>query len=174
MRLFTILRDRNSVNALKLLYMNEKSNKISTPLSEIKEKIKSSKRSIKNLVEAKLITSDSHSLSINEKGKEFIKQFDNLKDAFYKEGAKQKAFQVIYDLTQIEQRILALTKEISKELNEAPLKLITKEIPFNLNKHIKSLTNLNLIENFKKDNEEFIKLTESGIKVIENQLSEVL
>jgi predicted transcriptional regulator len=178
MKLFSILKNRNSINILKILLDNEKNNKISTPKAEIKDRIRFSKRPIKNLIKADLINTDGYSLSINAKGKEFLEAFTNLRNTYHRKPSPKKAFQVIYNLTTSEKRILLLTKQISEELNTEtiPMQYIMQEFPINkenIIKQINNLTDLRLLERFKKEDQTLLKITETGKKtVIEQHLEE--
>jgi predicted transcriptional regulator len=190
MRLYPLLKDRASINILKILYDNEFGNekKHTMHYSELKSKllIKDGVSTLPNLIDAGLISTDNGNsgvvLSITQRGKEFVEQFDKL--VFIVNGKKQeqKAYQVKYELTALEQRILLLCSKIKSETGKSvDLKTLTQEVyPYKepeskkgtVSKYAKKLEELNLIKKVKSNNRTFFDITESGEKTIREQFIE--
>ena len=190
MRLYPLLKDRASINILKILYDNEfgvdKKHTMQYSLLKSKLIIKDSVSTLPNLIDAGLISTDNGNsgvvLCITQRGKEFVEQFDKL--VFIVNGKKQeqKAYQVKYELTALEQRILLLCSKIKSETGKSvDLKTLTQEVyPYKepeskkstVSKYAKKLEELNLIRKVKSNNRTFFDITESGEKTIREQFIE--
>lgn len=181
MSMHTLLKDRASINILKILYTNEtKNNSFTMTYSEMKHTLvlPETPFTLPNLKQAGLITIENGGetvLAITKKGKSFIDQFDKLIDAFNGKKKTPRAFKVKYDLDDIEEKILDKIEDIEK----ATIKTITKALfprakletkKRIVTKHIKRLEELNLLKKIQQGREKIIELTESGARVIEEQL----
>jgi predicted transcriptional regulator len=187
MQLHPLLKDRACINILKILYDNEVSAKKYTMLySEMKQKLLVSEggSTVSNLEEAELISAEQGGngelvLSITQKGKDFIDQFDRLIAVMQGKKEEKKAFQVEYNLTPLEQRMLVMCAKIKSESGGiVPLKMLTQEVyPYkdpsaktgSVSKYAKKLEELNLLERVKRNNRTFFDVTESGERVIKEQ-----
>jgi len=188
MKLYTLLKDRASINILKILYDNEFTEKKEHTMyySEIKKVVADSVSTLPNLMEAGLISTDNGNngvvISITQKGKEFIEQFDRLVHVVNGAKHEQKAYQVKYDLTALEQRILLLCAKIKSETGkQVDLKTLTQEVyPYKepeskrsaISKYAKKLEELNLLRKVKINNRTFFDVTDSGEKTIREQFIE--
>jgi predicted transcriptional regulator len=139
---------------------------------------------VSNLEEAELISAEQGGngelvLSITQKGKDFIDQFDRLIAVMQGKKEEKKAFQVEYNLTPLEQRMLVMCAKIKSESGGiVPLKMLTQEVyPYkdpsaktgSVSKYAKKLEELNLLERVKRNNRTFFDVTESGERVIKEQ-----
>ncbi|MFC1742070.1 hypothetical protein ACFL3V_06040 [Nanoarchaeota archaeon] len=189
MKLYTLLRDRASINILKILYDNEVvGGKYSMKYSELKGKLGFSGRStLENLELVEMIAQETNGggktvLSITAKGKEFVDHFDKLIAVFEGRKEEQKAFTVEYDLTQSEQRLLVLCSKVKSETGGVvELQALTHEVyPYKdpakvsgvVAKNAKKLEELNLFVRHEKKNGVFFDITESGERVVKEQLLE--
>jgi predicted transcriptional regulator len=189
MRLYTLLRDRASINILKILYDNEfgEAKKHTMQYSEMKGKLVVGENgsTISNLEKAGLISAEQTGelvLSITKKGKEFVEQFDKLVEVMAGKKQEQKAYQVQYSLTPLEQRMLILCAKMKSESGGiVPLKTLTQEVyPYKdpglksgtVSKYAKKLEELNLLLRVKRNNRTFFDVTESGERVIKEQFLE--
>ena len=189
MRLYTLLRDRASINILKILYDNEfgDAKKHTMLYSEMKGALAVDEGSstMDNLEKAGLVSSEKTEggelvLSITQKGKDFVENFDRLLEVMAEKKQEQKAYKVEYNLTPMEQRILILCARIKSESGAiVPLKILTQEVyPYkepssktgSVSKYAKKLEELNLLERVKRNNRVFFDVTESGERVIKEQL----
>lgn len=187
MQLHPLLKDRACINILKILYDNELSAKKYTMLySEMKPmlSVAESPLSLVNLEKAELLSAEKSDdgslvLSITQKGKDFIDQFDKLIAVMQGRKEEKKAFQVEYNLTPMEQRILVMCAKIKSESGGiVPLKMLTQEVyPYkdpsaktgSVSKYAKKLEELNLLGRMKRNNRTFFDVTESGERVIKEQ-----
>jgi predicted transcriptional regulator len=184
MALYPLLKDRAGINILKTLYDDEVSKKYAVRYSELREKVVFSGATLGVLSESGLVASEKNGngdeyISITQKGKEFIRQFDKLKRVFDGEREEQKVVEVKYDLTVLEQRILLLCSKIKAETGEVvPLKTLAQEVyPYknaeaqskNISKYAKRLEELNLILRSKENNRIFFDVTDSGLRVVREQ-----
>jgi predicted transcriptional regulator len=188
MQLYPLLRDRASINILKILYDNEYVEKKSHTLlhSEVIAKLAVAEKdeTLANLQDALLISAEKNNsgeevLSLTKKGKEFVEQFDKLRQVM--EGKKQesKAYDVKYGLTAMEQRILLMCAKIKSETKRmVPLQTLTQEVyPYqdvskksgSVSKYAKKLEELNLLKRVKMNNRTMLDVTESGERVIKEQ-----
>ena len=191
MRLHTLLRDRASINILKILYDNEfgENKKHTMRFSDIKANLvmREMDNTLSNLDNAGLISAEEAVngelvLSITKKGKEFVEQFDKLLDVMAGRKQEQKAYQVQYNLTPLEQRMLILCAKMKSESGSiVQLKTLTQEVyPYSdpaaktgiVSKYAKKLEELNLLLRVKKNNRTFFDVTESGERVIKEQFLE--
>ncbi|MBN1544821.1 hypothetical protein JW898_05170 [Candidatus Woesearchaeota archaeon] len=191
MHLYTLLRDRASINILKILYENEAAAKKYTMLhSELAAKlpVRELPTTVPNLVDAALISAEKTGtgetvFSITNKGKQFVEQFDRLIEVMAGKREELKAYQVEYNLTPMEQRILVLCAKMKSESGAAvPLSTLTQEVyPYKdpgaksgtVSKYAKKLEELNLLERVKKNNRTFFNITESGERVIKDQFMNI-
>ncbi len=185
MQLHHLLKDRASINILKILYDNEfgESKKHTMHYSELCEKINVASESIYNLFSSGLINADDGQtdkiFSITQKGKQFIEQLDKLRDIMDGKKETPRAYQVQYSLTQLEQRILLLCSKMKSETGKpVQLKILTQEVyPYvdpaskssSVSKYAKRLEELNLIKRIKESNRTMFEVTESGERAIKEQ-----
>ncbi|MBW2965311.1 hypothetical protein KY363_07680 [Candidatus Woesearchaeota archaeon] len=190
MQLYPLLKDRASINILKILYDNESSaKKYTMGYSELKAKLAVSEglSTLDNLRAAELITSEGNGngelvLSITQKGKDFIDAFDKLLAVMSGQKKEQHAYKVEYDLTVLEQRILVICSKIKSETGAAvALANLTQEVyPYKdpvrtsgtISKYAKKLEELNLLLRIRKNNRTFFDTTESGERVVQEKLQE--
>jgi DNA-binding MarR family transcriptional regulator len=188
MQLYTLLKDRASINILKILYDNEfgASKKHTMQYSDMKAKLMvgESGQTLDNLEQAGLVSAE-HSdgggmvLSLTKKGKDFVEQFDKLIEVMVGKKEEQKAYQVQYSLTPLEQRILIFCSKMKSESGVVvPLKSLAQEVyPYKdptsksgtVSKHAKKLEELNLLKRVRNNNRTFFDVTESGERVIKEQ-----
>jgi predicted transcriptional regulator len=188
-RLFDILTDRPCINLLKALYDKELNNQNSytIKLSEFSSQTKLNPN-IAPLKEKELITADivegDQIVCITEKGKEFIRIFDQLIELVdgtdIKVKDEKKGVKVKYDLTQIEKLILVMAYKITREtgmdfiaLNSVAIELYPYEDhkkKINLvSRYVGKLEEINLMERKREGRRSFLKVTEKGIKTINEQ-----
>jgi predicted transcriptional regulator len=188
MQLYPLLRDRASINILRILYDNEVVEKKSHTMThpEVKAKLMVSEMAgtLTNLQEALLIASEKNNggeriLSLTQKGKEFVEQFDRLREVMNGKKQEQKAYEVKYGLTAMEQRILLMCAKIKSETRQlVPLQTLTQEVyPYqdvgkkasSVSKYAKKLEELNLLKKVKMNNRTLLDVTETGERVIKEQ-----
>ena len=188
MHLYHLLKDRASINILKILYDNEYTEKKSHTMthSEVKTKLAVTEvaDTLANLQEALLVASEKNNggeniLSLTQKGKEFAEQFDKLRLVLDGKKQEQKAFDVKYGLTAMEQRILLMCAKMKSETRQmVPLQTLTQEVyPYqdvmkkssSVSKYAKKLEELNLLKRVKMNNRMLLDVTESGERVIKEQ-----
>lgn len=194
MRLRDILIDHVAINVLKFLYdMELKNNPYSTKLSNIRQKFtnfQSMEDSINNLKNFELINVDSledeQIVSISAKGKHFMDIFDKLIQILEKKDVKKpiKSFQIKYNLTPKEKKIMIVLFKLSKEMGDKPVLVqdLTREIyPANgdkntstIKRYATKLAKLNLVEKTEIKNQQYLKLTPTGERTIKEQLVEAL
>ncbi|MBI5880596.1 hypothetical protein HZB90_00525, partial [archaeon] len=136
------------------------------------------------LQEVLLIASETNNcgeriLSLTQKGKEFAEQFDKLRLVLDGKKQEQKAYEVKYGLTAMEQRILLMCAKIRSETRQmVPLQTLTQEVyPYqdigkksgSVSKYAKKLEELNLLKREKINNRTLLDVTESGERVIKEQ-----
>jgi predicted transcriptional regulator len=188
MHLYSLLKDRASINILRILYDNEVVDKKSHTMthSEVKAKLTVSEMvdTLAKLQEVLLIASETNNggeriLSLTQKGKEFVEQFDKLRLVLDGKKQQQKAYEVKYGLTAMEQRILLMCAKIKSETRQlVPLQTLTQEVyPYqdvskksgSVSKYAKKLEELNLLKRVKMNNRMMLDVTESGERVIKEQ-----
>jgi|GEM_PF-1941829 len=190
MQLYHLLKDRSSINILKILYDKEfvEKKKHTLSYSELKPllDIPETPVTLQNLEDAGLINKESNGtdlvMSITQKGKEFIDQFEKLRLVINGDKKEQKAYQVQYSLTPLEQRILLFSSKMKSETGMAvPLLTLTQEVyPYreprqmtsSISKYAKRLESLNLIKRTKVGNKIMLETTESGERAIKDQSSQ--
>ena len=188
MQLHPLLKDRASINILKILYDNEVSAKKFTMLyPDMKSRLAVGEGPLTliNLEKAGLLSAEKSDdgslvLSITQKGKDFIDQFDKLIEVMQGKKKEKKAYQVEYNLTPMEQRVLVMCAKMKSETGkQVALSMLTQEVyPYkdpgaktgSVSKYAKKLEELNLLERVKKGNRTFFDVTESGERVIKEQL----
>ncbi len=182
------MKDRASINILRILYDNEVVDKKSHTMthSEVKAKLTVSEMvdTLAKLQEVLLIASETNNggeriLSLTQKGKEFVEQFDKLRLVLDGKKQQQKAYEVKYGLTAMEQRILLMCAKIKSETRQlVPLQTLTQEVyPYqdvskksgSVSKYAKKLEELNLLKRVKMNNRMMLDVTESGERVIKEQ-----
>lgn len=187
MQLHPLLKDRASINILKILYDNEVSEKKYTmkyPEMKSRLAVGEGPLTLLNLEKAGLLSAErseggSLVLSITQKGKDFIDAFDGLIAVMQGRKEEKKAYQVEYNLTPMEQRVLVMCAKVKSETGkQVALQTLTQEVyPYkdpgpktgSVSKYAKRLEELNLIERVKKGNRTFFDVTESGERVIKEQ-----
>jgi predicted transcriptional regulator len=188
MHLYHLLKDRASINILKILYDNEYTEKKSHTMtySEVKAKLTVSEMvdTLAKLQEVLLIASETNNggeriLSLTQKGKEFVEQFDRLREVMSGKKQEQKAYEVKYGLTAMEQRILSMCAKMKSETRQmVPLQTLTQEVyPYqdvskkssSVSKYAKKLEELNLLKRVKVNNRMLLDVTETGERVIKEQ-----
>jgi predicted transcriptional regulator len=188
MHLYHLLKDRASINILKILYDNEYTEKKSHTMtySEVKAKLTVSEMvdTLAKLQEVLLIASETNNggeriLSLTQKGKEFVEQFDRLREVMSGKKQEQKAYEVKYGLTAMEQRILLMCAKMKSETRQmVPLQTLTQEVyPYqdvskkssSVSKYAKKLEELNLLKRVKVNNRMLLDVTETGERVIKEQ-----
>lgn len=190
MQLYPLLKDRASINILKVLYDNEvAAKKYTMGYPELKAKlaVNEGTSTLDNLKQAELITSEGNGngeliLSITQKGKDFIDAFDKLVVVMNGEKKEQQAYKIEYDLTWLEQRILVLCSKIRSETGSVVgLSSLTQEVyPYKdpartsgtISKYAKKLEELNLISRIRRNNRTFFETTETGERVVHEKLQE--
>jgi hypothetical protein len=194
MKLRDLLKDATSINILK--YLSSKEAKegfaFSTRISFLTKEFhfsstESITKSILNLNQASLINLDDSEkdniISISSKGKQFIDIFDKLISLF-ENKEKQSSYKIRYELTKDESRILVILYKLTKELFDRPVSLenLSREVsPLDskskepqLIKVLSSLDSLNLIEFINLKQEDYLKLTPTGERVVKEQYLESL
>ncbi len=187
MGLYHLLRDRQAINILKVLYDNETiSKKYTLNLSIICKKldINDTEGSVLRLVENELITTDTVDddkvLSISNKGKELIEAFDHMIEVLEGKKTRPKSVHVRYELTTQEKKVLVLSHQIAKEIGAehvAVKALVMEMYPHHdyntrigiVSKNIKRLEELNLMETMKQNETTYLKVTDKGVKTITEQ-----
>lgn len=188
MKLYPLLKDRNAVNILKLLYDNEVTNRDSytLSLSEAKKRLGMllpPKESALRLSSFRLIAIDSvdndYIMSITNKGKEFIEVFDQLIELLQPDKVGKKAISIKYELTINEKKILALAYKISREsgMDYIALKTLAQELyPYNqqgktsiISRYVSKLEEINLMKKKREGRETFVNVTDKGLKTIREQ-----
>jgi len=190
MQLYPLLKDRASINILKILYDNEVSeNKYAMQYAELKSLLSVPERpeTIENLKNAGLAASEENEqgelvLSITQKGKDFIELFDKLVAVMQGKKEEQKAYKVEYDLAVLEQRILVLCLKMKSEAGcLVGLRDLTQEVyPYKdaakmsgtVSRYAKRLEELNLLIRIKQGKDSFFDVTESGERVVQEKLEE--
>ena len=197
MRLRDLLTDHVAINVLKFLYdMELKNNSYSTRLSNIRQKLNNFQNiddSIDNLKNFELINVDflenEQIVSISAKGKHFMDIFDKLiqmteRKEEIKDEKKIKSYQIKYNLTPKEKKIMVVLFKLSKEIGDKPVLVqdLTREIyPTNgdkntstIKRYATKLAKLNLVEKTEIKNQQYLKLTPTGERTIKEQLVEAL
>ncbi|MBW3022900.1 hypothetical protein KY308_02260 [Candidatus Woesearchaeota archaeon] len=191
--LYDVLKNRASVNILKILYDNELANKNSYSLkkSHIQAVIKDDLALdsalitlgyegliLKEEVEGELF------ISITEKGKQFIAIFDQLILLLSSkaEEARQQV-EIKYELTDAEKKLLLTLYKLQKETGkEISLSDLSRELyPYEDSEKKKSkvssllsrLQEMNLVEKIKKERKTYSSITESGEKVAQRHILNV-
>lgn len=192
MDLYTLLKDRASINILKILHDNELSSRYTMRYAEMKELLPFPETpfTLSNLEKAGLITVDNQDskppttiLAITKRGSSFISQFDRLKESLNGKNSQGKAFEIKYDITELEQRILVIAAKMVSELGRpVTLTALTQEVyPYSepaskrntISKYVRRLIQLNLLEKVSRGNKNFITTTQPGERVIKDQFMEV-
>jgi len=192
MTLYHLLKDRASINILKILHDNEFVDKNAHTMryDDILEKVSVAPNSmtLHNLSEAGLVTAEKSEhnglvISITQRGKDFVQQFDKLRAVLTEKKQEQKAYQVQYELTPVEQRILLICSKMKSESGAVvQLKSLTQEVyPYkepdsksgSVSKSAKRLEELNLILRIKDGSRTYFDVTDTGEKVIKEQFMNI-
>ncbi|MFO8016587.1 MAG: hypothetical protein R6U32_05770 [Candidatus Woesearchaeota archaeon] len=188
MALHHLLKDRAAVRLLKTMYDHEAMNKGSytMKLSEAKKKLglaadakeQAMLLSSHGLAGIDKVNGD-YIMSITNKGKEFIEVFDQLVELFRpKESAGAKKVSIKYELTAQEKRIMVMAYRISREIGRdfVAMKTLVEELYPNkgnktstVSRYISRLEELNLMERQRQGRHTYVKVTESGFKMIKEQ-----
>jgi len=187
--LFEVLKDRIGVNMLKILYDNEYVLKTShtVPLYRINAAL-SNTVTLSNILRMESISlltaekiEDTFILSITTKGKKFIEQLSVLKlliESEPKTTTSRKYFTVEYEISEIGKKILLICHKIQETgkkvtINKLSKQLFpkekTKKVSY-VTKQLKEIENLNLIKRDENSKTSEIKLTDSGKRVVKNQI----
>ncbi|MBT5021652.1 hypothetical protein HOK51_04965 [Candidatus Woesearchaeota archaeon] len=190
--LYGVLNDRNSINTLKILYDVEYVFKSShfVKLSELKAKLKLFKKPFKSvellsatgLISLDKSESDELIATLTNKGKVFFETFDHLNTVFIdkKDTSQTKAYKLEYDLSDLEKRALVLCMKVQRESSSSvPLLNLTQEMfpsdfpedkKDQVTETCEKLQHLNLIKKECFQNINYFELTESGRRVVAEQL----
>ncbi len=182
MALYEILQDRAAINALKLVYLNERleqkyvmnvrsiAAQLAFPLGQ---------QSLQILSDHGLIAMDTAEgnvlVTITEKGKRFVEHFDKVV-ALFKPSPKQSSVRLEYSLTPLEWQVLLILQKMQRETGEGiiPLKVIRDELyPHNktsISSYVKKLLELNLIEKQQRGREIWITFSAAGQRLMEQKL----
>jgi len=187
--LFEVLKDRIGVNMLKILYDNEYVMKTSHTMQLYRlNAALSNTVTLSNILRMEsigLVTAekieDTFILSITSKGKKFIEQLTELKqliEAKPKSTTTRKYFTVEYEISEIGKKILLNCQKIQEKGQKATLKKLTnklfpkektKKVSY-VSKQLKEVEELKLIEKNEKNKTIEIVLTDSGKRVVKNQI----
>ncbi|MBI4738642.1 hypothetical protein HY772_03635 [Candidatus Woesearchaeota archaeon] len=193
-RMYDILKKRLAINILKALYDQEFVQKAAHTISlanlcaRLGVQAKNLEKSLVLLVGANMITKEDSGdangtiLSLRNKGKRFVEQFDILRDIFFDKKEEQKFFKINYELTALEKRLLMLCYKMQSEsATPIPLRSLALEayphqepskMTGTVSRYITKLASLNLVKKERQSDGFFIGVTESGEKVVKNQLME--
>jgi len=188
MKLHHLLKDRDAVRILKMLYDEEvlKKGSYTMKISSARKKLGlllPPKNSVINLSDCGLVTTDNVDgnliMSITNKGKEFIESFDQLAEVFKGRKPEQKSIRVNYSLMQQEKRVLVMAYRISTEsgMEFVPLKILVQELyPYDqrgktsvVSRYISKLEEIKLMERKKDGRVVLVSVTEQGFKTIKEQ-----
>jgi len=188
MALYDILKDRSTVNALKMLYehavIQKKGHTIK--LKDLNNQLPSpiGLHHITLLDKHDLIQQDTTDedviLSISMKGREFIEAFDSLVELMHGKKEQKSNAKIEYHLTEVEKRILVMILRIGNEIGKdnVTLKQLTRELfpteiyerkSATVSKQTKRLEDISLTKRTRKGREVIILLTEKGNKIIKDQ-----
>ena len=188
MRMHTILKDRASINILKIMHINEYVDKKSHTLTytQLRNKLgmPNGITSLQNLSSAGLIAKEAIEeelvLSMTSKGRKFLEQFDKLVAVYNGTKSDKSAFKVEYDLTELEKRILLGCYTLKNDMGgEIALLDLAKEVyphkepsksKGTLSKYIKKLEGLNLMKKVMKGKKVFLDTTPSGERVAKEEI----
>jgi DNA-binding MarR family transcriptional regulator len=183
MRMHSILSDRTSVNILKMMHDNEYVQKKSHTMtySQLRDRLEIAQcvKSLRNLSDSGMIAKQAvHEelvLSMTEKGRKFVEQFDKLVLVFNGVKEEQHAYNVHYELTEMENKILLNMFKMKSEVGaEIALEDVALEVyPHKeaaksksaVSKHLKKLEQLHLVTKNVKQNRAFLDMTQSGERV---------
>lgn len=194
--LHDILKERLSINILKILYDQEFVYKTAHTITldnlcgRLDVDTSSAEKSVALLIAANMITKEDSGdvkgaiLSLRMKGKKFLQQFDVLRDIFLEKKEEQKFFHINYSLTALEKRLLVLCSKMQSE-SESPISLRSLALEAyphqdpgktigTVSRYVTKLAGLNLVKRKKSVAGVFVEVTESGQKVIKNQLMETI
>lgn len=190
MPLYKILKDRAAVNMLKILHDKEVSEKkyaISRDELRKLSDVAENGATFENLEESGLISSESDGngsmvMSITQKGKEFVAQFDKLRAVLVGEQKKHRAYQIKYDLTPLEQKILVMCSRVKSETGRiVPSLTLAQEVyPYDeaksrvgvVSRYAKTLEELNLLIRIRDGDGSFFDVTRSGERAVKEQFLE--
>ncbi|MBW2967877.1 hypothetical protein KY362_05315 [Candidatus Woesearchaeota archaeon] len=190
MTLYPLLKDRASINILKILYDNEVVDKTYC-MSEwdLDERLpmRMNRRTLALLRQSGLVSAEQTQdngtvLSITQKGKDFVTQFDKLIEIMRDEKAEVKAYKVEYDLTEEEQKMLTICfqlhnrgeKYIERHTLAAemyPMMDITGKID-EIMETAARLQKLNLLDDYTDVDGHYFLITEVGERVVKEQMSD--
>ncbi len=188
--LYDILNNRTAVRILKLLDDNERLNKsYSLSLAQVMRNLGlflKPKNAIMLLKAHGLLIveeGDEYRIGITEKGKEFIALVDELVFLMRNKAEKRRQpFEIRYDLTQSEKRILLVLSKMQQEIgNKVQLKNLMQELyphdnylkkQSSISKELSKLEALHLIEKTRQGRFAFLRATDSGIRVVREQIEE--
>ena len=180
--LYDVLRTRETINLLKLLYDKEHKERSAHTLTLAQADsilgFKVSLNTVLMLEAAGLITAekveDSFVMGLQSRGKDFIEAFDDMKSAFDGTAKKDKAIRLEYDLTKQEENILK-TLDGGKTMAKLVKKLFPRSNQSTkrrqVSKDVSRLEKLKLIRKDRKGRETVIEPTPQGRRVLDEQLS---
>jgi DNA-binding MarR family transcriptional regulator len=194
-QLYELLRDRSSINALKVLYDQEFVFKTAhtMPLDVLASRIGLTPEGFAstagNLIDSGLIAKEESPdngviLSLRAKGKKFVERFDMLRDVFADkiEKEEQQYFKIDYDLSDSENRLVILCYKMQSELGGSVLlrTLAQEAYPHKeaskvlgaVSKQVSKLVGLNLLKREENDDGVLLEVTSSGERLVKNQLLE--
>ncbi|MBI1969331.1 hypothetical protein HYS48_01440 [Candidatus Woesearchaeota archaeon] len=193
MALYDILKDREAVNMLKVLYDNEMGRKsYSMPLGKILQEPpfqgRVVGRSVELLERHDLIAMDlgeQKNLCITERGKRFIQLIDGLREVLTEQQKPIKSVRIEYSLTQRERQLLTIIYQMGRELGEGyvGLRAITVELyPYEdyprksslVSQYVGKLEKLHLVEKKKIGRNIFITVTARGKEIVQEQYMQEL
>lgn len=188
MSLYDILSNRTAVRILKLLENNERINKsYSLSLAQVMHHLGlflKPKNAIRLLKAHGLLIveeGEEHRMGITEKGKKFVALIDELIFLIQNKTEKRTMpFEIRYDLTPSEKRILLVLSKMQQEIgNSVQLKNLMQELyPHNnylkkqssISKELSKLEALHLVEKTRQGRFAFLRATDSGIRVVREQI----
>ncbi len=179
-----ILTNKTAVRILKVIVENEIQNRAySMQLDTLSLRFtKDLKKAVLLLADHKLLLIDESAISVTEKGKEFIVHIDALKQILEQKKSEKK-LQIIYDLTDLEKKILVILSKMEREEGTPiALKNLMQELyPYDagvhkstlLSRYVSKLESINLLEKEKQGRDILLKLTQIGKRVVKEQIEKI-
>ncbi len=182
--LYDILGNRACVNILKKLYDLDVEKKYSVKISELGAVPYNSIITLKEHDLVLIDKSDSDEVvSITYKGKQFIEQFDRLHKVLVSKE-QPRSLDIVYDLSDAEKKLLIVLFRVERETGmPVSLQLLTRELfpyqDYNKKKQgvaklLNKLVELNLAEKRKDGREVYSKTSQSGIRILKEQILNTL
>ncbi len=187
MKLYTLLKDRASINILKILSETETvEKKYSISYDEVLDRLAVSERddTLLNLQAGGLVSAEQSEnngmvLSITQKGKDFVSHFDKLIEVMNGKKQEARAYQVKYDLAEMEKKILLISKNVFAETGELvelnslaaeiyPMQDITGKVD-EVSENARRLEEMNLLERLEAEDATYFDVTDTGSRVVREQ-----